>query len=144
MGFLNRKGRPFRDERVVLSKIYNWFLKPMLKDVPLQVDETGYLEAQWGVKLRVVERFRANKPFEMPGLFLEAPNAKMYGRGERQIPEGQEIWVRLDPVLGRVHVCFEPRPEGDDITYELTPREWTSVQRFITEVEDPCEHSPST
>ena len=144
MGFLNKKGRPFRNEKGALRQIYQWFIKPMLDHAPRHIEDEVYLEALWGVKQKVFTLCRAAKSFNLPGLYLEVANTKFFGRGDRQIWEGDMLLTRRDPVLGRVHVSVLAWDDDDELTFELTEQEWSSIKRFVTEVEDPCNHLPST
>lgn len=140
MSILNKKGRPFKNERDSLGKLYSWFLEPLFRNAPEGIDDFTYLEALFGIRTRVFERYSAKKEFVLPGYYLEVANCRMQGRGYRAVVPGDELFVRKDPVLGRLHVSFFGGKGNEEQTFELTQSEWESIERFLEEVPDPCNH----
>jgi hypothetical protein len=126
-----------------MNLIYRWFIQPMLDKTPPHIEESAFLETLWDVKSRIYTAFQVERAFAMPGLYLEVPHTKFYGRGPRQVKPGDALLIRDEPSTECLHVSLITSSE-EEHTFELTETEWHSIERFVTEVEDPCSHLPST
>ncbi len=124
-----RSGRPWNDELTQLEVIAKIFLKVLCRYCPEEVSEHVFLEELFGVKERLIGKFRAKDKFKMPGLYCESSVIRTQGIGFRKVHRGQILHVRQDSKTPDVYdVSFFGGVGGAEQWFQLTVQEWLGLQ----------------
>jgi hypothetical protein len=140
MGIFTRKGRPFRNERVNLEKIAQWFIQPLFRFKPEQMSDSLYLEMLFHSKERSIHRYEARSSFLMPGLNIEIPNMPVQGLGYRTVNIESTLFVRHDTTRPNSYQISFMGGQGEkEQVFELTAQEWGDISRHLENVETSSE-----
>lgn len=129
-----KKQKPHPLTEGCLATIYKRFLAPLVRYKHPDMDLHSFWEHLFHAEERQIQRFRVDRPFKMPGLFYTAPTIKVQGIGERNVKEGDVLFVRTDSLTPN-QIDVEWLKPGQDYVYELTSSEWGLIKLKCTLME---------
>jgi hypothetical protein len=140
LGIFTSRGRPYRNERDVITKIYKWFFYHTVKNRRDTIEDSELLEEIWKPDERPILRFRTTREVIFPGYWLVTPNTRWAGLTYQTVKANKEVFVRTE--TGKRHVSVMVK--GQEQVLEVAEDDWKEVEQFLEEIPDPCSHYPST
>ncbi len=132
-----RSGRPWNDELTQLEVIAEIFIKVLLRRCPEEVSEHVFLEELFGIKERLIGKFKSKEKFEMPGLFCESPIIRIQGIGYRHVRRNQILHVRQDSKTPQKYeISFFGGVGGAEQWFELGVSDWLRLQTKLEPMDD--------
>ncbi len=132
-----RSGRPWNDELTQFEVIARVLLLPLLRYCPEDVSEHVFLEELFGVKDRLIGKFKAKEKFEIPGLYCESSMIRTQGVGQRTVRRGRILHVRQDAKTPQIYdVCFMGGVGGLEQWFQLSVFEWLALQTRLEPLDD--------
>jgi len=132
----HRRFRKTRKIKVIkesgkLEQIYELFIMPLLYLKPENATYRQWIEDIFHKDTRHILEYRVIKPFDMPGLFKEAPNVLTVG-GLRKARKNMGIWMRFDSTKPKeIDVEIGGGPGRSPQVFKLTGTEWNSIMRYL-------------
>lgn len=131
-----KKPRPDPYTQGSYRTIYEKFFGPLIYYKPNAYTIKDWLEALFHLKGRDIIRYVAKRPFEMPGLFYQSALIKTQGLGYRAVPEGTEVFARIDDTTpDNIDVEFCGGQGGAIQVFALNQSEWGWVKLQLDEAE---------
>lgn len=129
---IKRKPRNHPLDEGSLQEIMDFFVEPLIKHKPAQLDLLRWLEEiVFLTDERVIQSFKVVRPFKMPGLFRIIPSKPIQGFGPRSVFAGSVIWVRRDVTTPYYDVEAFIGQGKKEVVFMLDEDEWSYVVRHL-------------
>ena len=115
-----------------LQRIADLFIKPLIPLKPTNMSYKEWLRRIFHVETREISKYRARKPFNMLGHYLETANVKTQGIGYRPVKRNDLLWVRTDSTMpDKVEIEIQSGVGSKSQVFELNQEEWMRTEPLV-------------